>query len=269
MRLCRNGGSVLAAVALAACAARADLTPVSQDRTIRATVAGSYVDAQGTNLAPPADRSQAAGDLSPFNATVTNGFAVPAGTVGSDVSDASQNSQIGPTVITASADAAATDARFHSDTRPLQYSFTGTAGSTFSFVFRVSQPTPVSLTGMIHTDTTEASAENAIVNVSLNTSSGTALTYFASPSVGPGPVPSQYDAPIAFSGTLPPGEYSIFATASASPFFVPGIDSERHHASFQIKLEQVPEPAGLAGLAVIGAMMMRRRSTRGRGALEA
>lgn len=263
MTLRRCGGAVGVVLAFTVCAALADLTPVSQDRTIRSTVSGTYVDASGTNYPPPSDQSQAAGDFSAFDASVSSGFGVPAGAVGGNVSGASQNSQIGPTIITAAADAAATDGRFSSATTPFHYNYTSTAGSTFSYVFRVSQPTQVMLSGTIHTDTTEPSAENAIVNVSLNTSGGTPLAYFASPSVGPGPVPPQYDAPIAFTGTLSPGTYSIFATASASPFFVPGVDSERHHASFQIKLEQIPEPASaaLAALAGLGAVMMRRHST--------
>lgn len=260
MTLYRSRGAVVLALAFTISSARADLAPISQDRSIRSTVSGSYIDAQGTSYPPPTDQTQAAGDFSPFNAAVSSGFGVPMGQVGSDVSSANQNSQIGPRIVIAGADAAATAARFHSDTTLLQYNYTATAGSTFSYVFTVGQATPVMLSGTIHTDTTEDFAENASVTVSLNSSSGV-IAYFASPSVITSPVPPQYDAPIAFTGTLLPGRYSLFATASASPFFVPGVDAERQHASFQIKLEQLPEPAcpPLAALVLIGAVTMRRR----------
>ena len=263
MTLCRRSGAALFALAVTLSAARADLTPVSQDRSIESAVSGSYVDGQGTNHPPSAGQSQQAGDFSQFNATVSSGFGVPTGAIGSNVSGAYQNSQLGPKIIVATADATATTARF-SDTTLLHYNYTSTAGSTFSYVFRVSEATPVVLSGAIHTDTTEDFAENAIVVVSLNNAAtGVAIAYFASPSVGPGSVPPVYDAPVAFAGTLMPGTYSIFATASASPFFVPGVDSERQQASFQIKFEQVPEPAWIpfAFLAAIGAVTMRRRST--------
>ena len=263
MRVCRSGAAALL-FAMMLATARADLTPSSQDRSVGSAVSGSYIDAQGTNYPPPPNQSQSAGDFSAFDATVSSGFAVPTGAVGSNVSSASQNSQIAPTIVTATADATATCARFSSATTPLRYNYTSNAGSTFSYVFTVSQPAQVSLSGTIHTDTTEDFAENAIVNVSLNTSGGNALAYFASPSVGPGPVPPQYDAPVAFTGTLSPGTYSIFATASASPFFVPGVDSERQHASFQIKLEQIPEPSSTAfgALAVVATIRMRGRAIR-------
>lgn len=269
MTVYRSSGAGLLALALTVSAAWADLTPVSQDRTVRSTVSGSYVDAQGTNHPPPPDQMQQATGFSPFDASVSSSFAVPMGDIGSDVSSASQSSQIGPTVITASADATATDARLQSATTPLRYNYTSTGGSTFSYVFSVSQATRVLLSGTIHTDTTEDFAENAIANVSLNTSSGATLAYFASPSVVSAPVPPQYDAPVTFSGTLQPGTYSIFATVSASPYFVSGVDSERQHASFQIRLEQVPEPTCMpfAALALIGGALVRQArqgGTRGR-----
>lgn len=263
MKLCRNTGAVVLAVAFTLSGARAELAPVSQDRSIRSTVSGTYVDGQGTSQPPSPDQLRQAGDFSPFNAAVLSGFGVQMGVVGSDVGSADQSSQIGPTMIVAGGDATATTARFQSDTALLQYNYAAIAGCTFDYIFTVAGATPVMLSGTIHTDTTEDFAENAIVTVSLSSSNGQTIARFASPSVVSAPVPPQYDAPVAFTGTLAPGRYGILAQASASPYLVPGVDSESQHASFQIKLEQVPEPAAtsFATLALIGAVMRRRRTT--------
>src|SRR5690348_4085900 len=107
--------------------ASGDFTPVSQSRSVKATVSGIYIDANGVAHPPMADQTQSAPDDSPFNGAVTNGFGFSPGVIGGDVSDASQTSQIGSTLVTATGAARAQAAEYTPVLpRPFQYDYGGT-----------------------------------------------------------------------------------------------------------------------------------------------
>ena len=249
----------------AACAARADLTPVSQNRSVKSTVSGTYTDVFGVSQSPSPDQMQSATDYSPFVGAVTSGFGVPLNVVGSDVSDATQTSQLGSTIITASGGANASSARFASVMTPVfRYNYTATADSSFQYTFSVSTPTPILLGGSIQTTTTENFAANGVASITLSMVGGPIIASVSAPTGGPNTrPPSPYVAGLSATDTLQPGTYVLSAHASAAPFLVaPTGDYESQGGSFQLNLQAVPEST-CALIVLAGILLKRRRANYG------
>ena len=211
------------------------LTPISQERTIETNAMGRF----GEDTASDAD-SDGAADFGPFNSSVMS-LAQLATQPGTSSATASQQSQIGPTVLSGIGSASASaEAGF-----PFEMNASG--GSFFDVTFELALPTEYLLTGQLDAGAPAGSAGQPLASLALSDSFS---DIFATST-------TDGSQPVFSTGILAPGTYTLHVIASA----VIEASGDSATASFDFNFAVVPEPASLclASLALLFAT--RRRAS--------
>jgi hypothetical protein len=224
--------------------AAAQFVPVSQARSVSAQVSGDdayYNDGLGLISDTPLNGSQSysAMGFEPFASSASEGSSYVNG-------NASQDSTIGNTIVSASGSAAGGSSISPSGYLHHRWSVGAGGVSSFSLTFDLPAPTGVSLSGLLHGEGSVPFVGVAYITLSQGSRN---IANFGLP------FPQAGDVPVNDSTTLQAGRYTLSADATDAGAYPDGY----FQSSFRFTFKAVPEPATIAAMLVAAPLLLRAR----------